>query len=391
MKRRVLFFHDEFPSGGGERVTRDIAGSICSEYETYVAVCNRNEGEVSEVSLLELPNKKLNSIENADAIIEMIHSLSIDIFVLPGFLWNWLGYVKERVSCKFVYILHNMPLWEVVAKHERRKRTQGSLLKILEWYFIAYPQFVWFKTYEKKFIRKYREVYDLVDAYVVLCDAYGKELIELFDLSSQNKISVIHNAEKIVPQPNMHKKKQVLFVGNMIYENKRIDRLLDIWGMVYHKVPDWELIIVGGGREKENLLRKAKRMNLQNIIFVGGSTNVVPYYRDASVSCLTSTFEGWPLCLTEAQANGVVPIAFNCCAGVEEILSPSGVNGVLIPSFEKETFAEELYKLLTSPEQLEQIRKNVIQRSYDYSIEIIGKQWANLFNSLCSSNKIERI
>lgn len=383
MKRRVLFFHEEFPSGGGERVTRDIARYISrSDYEVYVAVCRRKIGDAPEVTLLELPDRSIRSIKNADAIIGIIRSLSIDIFVLPGFLWEWLGYVKGHVQCKFVYILHNIPLWEVTAKLERRKRVQGSFLKMLEWCFIAYPQFRWFKTYEKRFIRRYEDTYNLVDAFVVLCNAYQEEMIQLLCISGKNKIHVIHNAENFVDRHNDHKKKQVVFVGNLIYENKRVDRLLDIWNLVYKKVPDWELIIVGGGEELENLKKKTQHLKLQNIRFAGGTNDVQSYYYNASVSCLTSTFEGWPLCLTEAQVNGVVPVAFNSCAGIQEILSPNGQNGVLIPAFDKEKFAEELYRLLSSPEQLERMRQNVIHKSEDYSLEKIGKKWLDLLNSL---------
>lgn len=383
MKRKILFFHEEFPSGGGERVTRDIARYVAkSDYEVYVAVCRKKTGNAPEVTLLELPDKSTKSIKNADAIIDIIRSLSVDIFVLPGFLWEWLGYVKEHVQCKFVYILHNIPLWEVTAKLERRKRIQGSFLKMLEWCFIAYPQFHWFKTYEKKFIRKYKDTYNLVDAFVVLCDAYKEEMIQLLHISGRNKIHVIHNAENSIGQHNDHKKKQVIFVGNLIYENKRVDRLLDIWNLVYKKALDWELIIVGGGQEFDNLKKKSKQLNLKNIIFAGGTSDVQSYYYNASVSCLTSTFEGWPLCLTEAQANGVVPVAFNSCAGIQEILSPNGQNGILIPPFNKEKFAEELYKLLSSAEQLDRMRQNVIHKSEDYSLEIIGKKWLELLESL---------
>ena len=49
---RVLFFHAEFPSGGGERVTRDIARGIHSYgYEVYVVTCWKKEGPSPEVTL----------------------------------------------------------------------------------------------------------------------------------------------------------------------------------------------------------------------------------------------------------------------------------------------------------------------------------------------------
>lgn len=383
MKRRILFFHYEFPGGGGERVTRDIARYLQPfGYETYIVTSNRKDGQTPEVTLIELPDRRLDSKDNADAIIHAILSLSIDVFIVPGFLLDHLEYIRKQTSCRFVYILHNVPFWEAIAKLERRKRVQGSLVKRIEWYLLGYPKAVWLKRYMKKCIKDYRKTYDIVDAYVVLCDAYKEQLIKTLGLPAKNKLYVIHNSEKKVNNVNLNKKKQILFVGNMIYENKRVDRLLDIWGMVYEKLSDWELILVGGGKEKDALQKQATQMNLERVNFVGGTQDVQSYYRDASVSCLTSTFEGWPLCLTEAQANGVVPIAFNCCAGIDEILSPSGVNGILVSPFDKEKFADELCGLLTSPDRIEQMRNMVLLKSQDYSMDIIGPKWKALFGQL---------
>lgn len=387
MNRRILFFHYEFPGGGGERVTRDIAEYLAPlGYDTYVITSNKKGGEVSEVTLIELPEHSLDSERNADAIIHTIERLSIDIFIVPGFLLNHLGYIRKQTSCKIVYILHNVPFWEAIAKLERRKRKQSSFLKRMEWYLLGYPRAVWLNLYMKKCIEEYKYTYDIVDAYVVLCDAYRQQLEGTLRLPVKNKITVIHNSEKKIDNVNLNKKNQVLFVGNLIYENKRVDRLLDIWNMAYKKVPDWELVIVGGGKEENALKRKAFQMGLERVNFVGGTLNVQSYYYNASISCLTSTFEGWPLCLTEAQANGVVPIAFNCCAGVSEILSPSEINGILIPPFDKEKFANELCTLIKSPQKIEQMRNKVLQKSLEYSIDVVGPKWDSLFKQLLGGN-----
>jgi glycosyltransferase involved in cell wall biosynthesis len=77
----------------------------------------------------------------------------------------------------------------------------------------------------------------------------------------------------------------------MTYENKRVDRLLDIWGMIFERVPDWELILVGGGQEKETYNKILYIWGLKRVVFAGGTSNVQPFYDDASVFCLTSTLK----------------------------------------------------------------------------------------------------
>lgn len=385
-KKRILFYHIDFPCGGAERVTRDIAQWVRNfDYEVYIAACHK-KGEAENVSLIELPHEDYHSKENADAIVDLIRTLSIDIFVLPGIQCRQFAYIRSAcTSCKFVYILHNVPFWEVIGNSEHKKHAaKGSFWKTLEWHLLTNPKATWLKVYEKRLMKEYKKTYDLVDAYVVLCEGYKSELEKKLRLSDLNKITVIHNAEYEVENISisMDKKKQLLFVGRMTYEHKRVDRLLDIWKMIYKKVPGWELILVGSGSEERALRQRAEKMKLERVTFTGWSLNPSVFYKHASVSCLTSTFEGWPLCLTEAQANGVVPIAFDCCAGIREILSPSGENGILIPPFRKRKYADELCKLLLDPEKLACMRENVIRKSQEYSVEEVGGKWLQLFDRL---------
>ncbi|MDY5352763.1 MAG: glycosyltransferase [Bacteroides pyogenes] len=383
-KKRILFYHIDFPCGGAERVTRDIAQWVRNfDYEVYIAACHK-KGEAENVSLIELPHEDYHSKENADAIVDLIRTLSIDIFVLPGIQCRQFAYIRSAcTSCKFVYILHNVPFWEVIGNSEHKKHAaKGSFWKTLEWHLLTNPKATWLKVYEKRLMKEYKKTYDLVDAYVVLCEGYKSELEKKLRLSDLNKITVIHNAEYEVENISMDKKKQLLFVGRMTYEHKRVDRLLDIWKMIYKKVPGWELILVGSGSEERALRQRAEKMKLERVTFTGWSLNPSVFYKHASVSCLTSTFEGWPLCLTEAQANGVVPIAFDCCAGIREILSPSGENGILIPPFRKRIYADELCKLLLDPEKLACMRENVIRKSQEYSVEEVGGKWLQLFDRL---------
>lgn len=383
-KKRILFYHIDFPCGGAERVTRDIAQWVRNfDYEVYIAACHK-KGEAENVSLIELPHEDYHSKENADAIVDLIRTLSIDIFVLPGIQCRQFAYIRSAcTSCKFVYILHNVPFWEVIGNSEHKKHAaKGSFWKTLEWHLLTNPKATWLKVYEKRLMKEYKKTYDLVDAYVVLCEGYKSELEKKLRLSDLNKITVIHNAEYEVENISMDKKKQLLFVGRMTYEHKRVDRLLDIWKMIYKKVPGWELILVGSGSEERALRQRAEKMKLERVTFTGWSLNPSVFYKHASVSCLTSTFEGWPLCLTEAQANGVVPIAFDCCAGIREVLSPSGENGILIPPFRKRKYADELCKLLLDPEKLACMRENVIRKSQEYSVEEVGGKWLQLFDRL---------
>ena len=86
--------------------------------------------------------------------------------------------------------------------------------------------------------------------------------------------------------------------------------------------------------------------------------------------------------LTEAQANVIVPIAFECSDGVKSILSPNEINGLLIPPFDLEAYAKKLLFVMNNTEARKRIQKNVIEKSKSYSPEVIGEKWIELLNTI---------
>lgn len=389
MERRVLFLHESFPAGGAERVTVDVANYISIfNYQTFVCSRLQSDFKGTNIQLIELPDKICTiSLVNIDFLVETINTMKIDIFVLPVQTFVELcENIKARTTCKLVFALHSIPFWEVTYRlYEKKKNSRGSIGKLLEWYLLTYPKTVWLKKYNRVFADVYSRIYLLADAYTVLCDEYKQELVKVLNIQSNNdKIKVIHNSENVVEEVSIDKKKQVLFVGRFTYEDKRVDRLLKIWNRVYRHVSDWELILVGDGPERDSLEEYIEKKRIDRVRFVGYSDQVASFYQDAAVICLTSTFEGWPLCLTEAQANAVIPIAFDCSSGVHDILSPSGQNGLLIPPRGMRKFAKALVKLLKDDARRKQMHVNVVQKSLLYAPDIVGEKWLQMFNELLS-------
>lgn len=383
MTKKIAFFHERFPAGGTERVTMDIAEYVAAhDCETFVFTPIVGKEVSPYITTVELPDKKnRNSKENADFFIKKFNELGIDVFVLPIYVLDSLEYILKYTSCKLIFSLHNKPLWETSCRlYGKKKRSMGSFLKMLVWYGITYPKVKWFGQYDRRYLKLYKRVYHLADAFTVLCEDYKNELVERMHLSpTDNKLVVMPNTERAVANPNLNKKKQVLFVGTLSYEHKRVDRLIDIWGMVYKQAPEWELLIVGDGMEREMFEKQAEQMRLERIHFVGHSNCPQKYYNDAAIICLTSTFEGWGLCLTEGQANGVIPIVFDSYGAAHHIVGPTGINGFLIPPFDKKKFANTLLDLMNNPQLQKEMQQNVMHKSREYAPEIVGDKWLQLF------------
>ena len=235
-----------------------------------------------------------------------------------------------------------------------------------------------------KAVKRTMKEYNSCDAYTVLCESYKKETAAALGLDpAASHIYAIENPEYSVADVNYDKEKIVLFCGRFENWSKRIDRLLRIWKKAQDLMPDWKLVLVGNGENWDMLTKMADSMGLKRVQFEGQKSNVADYYRKASVVALTSQTEGWPLALTEAQAQGCVAIAFDCSSGVKEVLAHDKGCGIVVPSFDEDKYAEELVRISRmSDDEIMTIRKNAVDKSRLYAPEIIAEKWKVLFDRL---------
>ena len=170
-------------------------------------------------------------------------------------------------------------------------------------------------------------------------------------------------------------------------EAKRPDRMVEIWERLYRLHPDWHLYMIGDGSLRQPLINHCELKRIKNIHFIG-RTNPIPYYKRASILCMTSTYEGFGLVLAEAQSYGVIPFAYDSYAAVHDIIE-DGVTGHLISPFSIRKYADKLSELISNPELLSKERNNISSRKpYTYfSPAIIAEKWEAILKE-CSHESI---
>ena len=88
------------------------------------------------------------------------------------------------------------------------------------------------------------------------------------------------------------------------------------------------------------------------------------------------------MALLEAQQYGCATMAFDCCAGIHEILSPNWENGVLVPNGNIDAYAETLAKLMGDDELRHKIQNNGPANARRFSVERSVEQYDALINIL---------
>ena len=249
---------------------------------------------------------------------------------------------------------------------------------------------VFLKVLELHLGKIYRKTVPDCDRFVLLSDGYKNELRELMQFKTlPRNVCVIPNPVTFSPETasETHKKrKELLWCGRVVFSQKRPDLLLRVWAKLQAAFPAWSLRFVGDGDYLPALKELAGKLGLERVHFEGFQ-NPDPYYRDASIFCMTSAFEGFPMVLLEAAAFGCVPVAFDSFAAVRDIID-DGENGALVPAFDLDAYAETLARLMRNDALRERLAKNAVLHSTDFSLEKTGVRWLSLFEEISQEKSV---
>lgn len=172
----------------------------------------------------------------------------------------------------------------------------------------------------------------------------------------------------------------VLSVGRLTAQ-KGFDRLLEGWSKIAGRIgKNWELHIVGSGELKGYLEELVDSLKLSSVKMLETTTNIEQHYKEASIYCMTSRFEGFPMVLIEAQSFGLPVISYDCPTGPAEIINAQ--NGILIRDGDEDTLQQSLLHLMENEPTRLAMGENAFKNSFKYHINTITSQWISLFNRI---------
>lgn len=137
--------------------------------------------------------------------------------------------------------------------------------------------------------------------------------------------------------------KVLLSVGNLL-ELKGHHLVID----AMRNLPEYRLVIIGGGEERENLRRRCQTAAVADRVdFVSRvpQDKLKTYYGAADALILASSREGWANVLLESMACGTPVIATTVGGNPEVVSCPDA--GILLPERSAQSIVEGVHKLFT--------------------------------------------
>lgn len=196
--------------------------------------------------------------------------------------------------------------------------------------------------------------------------------------------------EPVVPPPDRAGRKRLLAVGRL-HPHKGFDILVSAFAQLIRYFPDWDLVILGEGPERQTLQQQIDQAGLADRVSMPGRVgNVVDWYRQSDLYVLSSRVEGLSNTLLEAMACGLAAVAFDCDTGPREIIR-HGIDGALVrPAEDADALAAHLSDLMANPARRQAYARRATDVRDRFSTVRVMALWGQLFESACAASTNER-
>lgn len=384
----LLFLIKGWNIGGQEVVTSVLADRFIGiGYNVSILFLSKPHGFVfdnlNSNIRVHIFNKEELNINRIIAVRKIIKQDNIDIVINqwglpfgPAFI---LKAATLGLKVKIISVYHNQPNVNarIMGVEMDKQNCQSHLRRLM--LHVKGKLFFIVTRMSMKF------VYMTSDKYVLLSKSHIVDFKSFTGISNVSKLTVITNPvtikfPSVIP---VDKSKQIIYVGRIDYNQKRVFRLADLWKLLEPQLDRWKFDIIGNGEDYKKFNSYVDHLQLRNINLLGFK-NPQEYYKTASIIVMVSEFEGLPLILAEAMSYGVVPVVYGSFSSVYDVID-NNINGIIIPKadkFDASMMSNAIKNLIGNKRLLQSMSKAAIAKSRKFNVEPIINKWRKLFNEL---------
>ncbi|MCG7863275.1 MAG: glycosyltransferase [Candidatus Thiodiazotropha endolucinida] len=230
-----------------------------------------------------------------------------------------------------------------------------------------------------------RLLYPHIDRIIAVSEGVRQDTLAISGVD-QEKVVVIRNpvitprmieaASAPAPYPweNESEDPLILAVGRLTLQKDFATLLRAFADLRKHR--PCRLIILGDGRQRENLLTLSNELGISEALALPGFTsNPYRYMKQANLFVLSSRWEGSPNVLTEAMALGTPVVSTDCPSGPSELLDRGRI-APLVPVGDWKALSQAMQKVLDNPPVSSLLRESVEEYNAHQSasryLEIMG-------------------
>lgn len=371
MRKKVAFYITTLAGGGVSGVVVNLLNQLTNSKEIEVLlVLNKKEGEFlkylhSDIEIYELGTKRMR-----DSFFSLIKFLKK---VKPNVLISGQSHVNT------IALLANQMLGErtkvIITEHsnlqeglkEMNNPTSTILLTLMK---IFYPK---------------------ADKVISVSRGVGETLLKYIKIN-KSKMEVIYNPVisdliyERAEEPLNHKwftpkETPVILTVARLEKQKDLENLIQAFAIVRNKV-DSRLLIIGEGKERDNLEKLIKKLDLlDSVELYGFEENPYNFLKNADLFVLSSKAEGLANILVEALYLRCKIVSTDCPSGPAEVLK-NGKFGRLVPPEDSLKLAEGIIDQLKESTSEIPNNKELEEWLKEFEVNHVSERYLNLIKKI---------
>lgn len=233
---------------------------------------------------------------------------------------------------------------------------------------------IWNKKYEDMFVN--------ADKCLTLSNGIREYIISR--TGKAENIDVLYN-----PCPDVRgidlsakREKNILFAATLYKEKGYLD-LIEAFGKIETKHPEWKLLLAGNGNQEEGIALAKKYNIAERVKFLGWvrGEDKDKVFRTSSLFCLPSYAEGFPMAVLDAWAYGL-PVITTPVGGIPDIVV-DGKNGLLFNPGDINALAEKLDTLIKDTELRNKLSEEArLLADTTFNVATIAQQLDEIYKSI---------
>lgn len=367
--------------GGEQKIVTMLANELCKEYDVTIFTMDNSVGN-SMYNLSERVKVEFYHPYSRDTVSVLTRGL---VHAIPWLAYDLFPRIVKRAYCHKEYVRKMCDLlgdsydtvittaWQLSILLGMAKAEFGLKCNTIGWMHSSYEAY--FQTRYLYLYKNEKLFYDCVkylDHVVVLNEHYADDYRNKMGIICK----VIYNPKGLCSDKKSDLQNKNFVACGRFTNEKGFDLLIKAFTIFAKENKDWNLSIVGDGPLRKKYDKLIEQFGISDRVRLWGKLDsVIKPLLESSVYVLSSRYEGFPTCVTEAYEVGLPVIAFNIPAMIP--LSQNG-EAVLVEAYDVEALARQMLCLAENNSLRVEMGKKALAMADSLDISQIVSRWKEI-------------
>ena len=368
MNKKVIFFHPYFSDGGVERTNLGLArGLIENGYSVIFLTTSYTNHFMNEINELGIELKSLGDIPVSKTIFQVVKYLNLIsknesvIFISCQYYVN----VISMLISKLVRYRKNVIFINSERNHLNEFKINGGFKNFIVPFLVKLTY-----KYADKIIANAQETADDLSTFL------GLPVECVYNPTINERLLNLQNESILEEWYLQDNRKTILGIGRLS-KQKDFETLIKAF-YEFGDFENYKLVILGDGKEKENLEELIRKLKIENHVYLQGFvSNPYKFLKVCELFVLSSRYEGLPNVLIEVLSLNSIAISTKCKSGPKEILQE---DALLVDVGDERALEKTMRAVLNDKEKAKVLTQKAFEGLSRFSYENSVKSFLKVIN-----------